>query len=73
MTSKLETIGPSETAKDAAKKMLEKNVSSLIVIDHNEQTVGIITERDITRGVCIHDSISRVQGASSYVFPRGHN
>jgi signal-transduction protein with cAMP-binding, CBS, and nucleotidyltransferase domain len=59
MTSKLETIGLSETAKDAAKKMLEKNVSSLIVVDHNEQTVGIITERDITRGVCIHDSISK--------------
>ena len=39
--------------------MLEKNVGSLIVIDHDEQTVGIITERDITRGVCIHDSISK--------------
>ena len=59
MTSKLETIGLSETAKDAAKKMLEKNVSSLIVVDHDEQTIGIITERDITRGVCIHDSISK--------------
>lgn len=59
MTSKIETIGVSETSKDAAKKMLEKNISSLIVVDHDEQTVGIITERDITRGVCIHDSISK--------------
>ena len=55
MTTRLQTIGMSETAKDAAKKMVDKNVSSLVVIDDDNQTVGIITERDITRGVCIHD------------------
>ncbi|MGA8403551.1 MAG: CBS domain-containing protein [Nitrososphaeraceae archaeon] len=59
MTTKLETVGVSETGKDAAKKMVDKNVSSLVVIDHDKQTVGIITERDIARGVCIHDSISK--------------
>ncbi|MGB8102437.1 MAG: CBS domain-containing protein, partial [Nitrososphaeraceae archaeon] len=45
MTTRLQTIGMSETAKDAAKKMVDKNVSSLIVIDDDNQTVGIITER----------------------------
>jgi signal-transduction protein with cAMP-binding, CBS, and nucleotidyltransferase domain len=59
MTTRLQTIGISETAKDAAKKMVDKNVSSLIVIDDDNQTVGIITERDITRGVCIHDVASK--------------
>ncbi|MFI5424381.1 MAG: CBS domain-containing protein [Nitrososphaeraceae archaeon] len=59
MTTRLQTIGMSETAKDAAKKMVDKNVSSLIVIDDDNQTVGIITERDITRGVCIHDVASK--------------
>ena len=58
MTTRLQTIGKSETAKDAAKKMVDKNVSSLVVID-DDQTVGIITERDITRGVCIHDVASK--------------
>jgi signal-transduction protein with cAMP-binding, CBS, and nucleotidyltransferase domain len=58
MTTRLQTIGMSETAKDAAKKMVDKNVSSLVVID-DDQTVGIITERDITRGVCIHDVTSK--------------
>ena len=29
MTTRLQTIGMSETAKDAAKKMVDKNVSSL--------------------------------------------
>jgi signal-transduction protein with cAMP-binding, CBS, and nucleotidyltransferase domain len=59
MTTRLQTIGMSETAKDAAKKMVDKNVSSLVVIDDDNQTVGIITERDITRGVCIHDVASK--------------
>jgi signal-transduction protein with cAMP-binding, CBS, and nucleotidyltransferase domain len=59
MTTRLQTIGRSETAKDAATKMVEKNVSSLVVIDDDNQIVGIITERDITRGVCIHDVASK--------------
>ena len=59
MSTKLETIRTSESAKEAAKKMLDKNVSSLVVIDEDGQAIGIVTERDITRGVCIHDVLSK--------------
>jgi signal-transduction protein with cAMP-binding, CBS, and nucleotidyltransferase domain len=59
MTTKLETIGVSETAKNAAKKMMDKNVGSLLVVDHDDLTVGIVTERDIVRGVCTHDGNSK--------------
>ncbi|HJY14488.1 MAG TPA: CBS domain-containing protein [Nitrososphaeraceae archaeon] len=59
MSTKLETIGKYENAKEAAKKMLDKNVSSLVVVDDDRQSVGIVTERDITRGVCIHDIPSK--------------
>jgi signal-transduction protein with cAMP-binding, CBS, and nucleotidyltransferase domain len=59
MSTKLETIRSFETAKDAAKKMVDKNVSSLIVVDNDGQPVGIITERDIARGVCTHDASSK--------------
>lgn len=59
MTTKLETIGVSETAKDAAKKMMDKNVGSLLVVDHDDLIVGIVTERDIVRGVCTHDGNSK--------------
>jgi signal-transduction protein with cAMP-binding, CBS, and nucleotidyltransferase domain len=59
MSTKLLTIGMTETAKDAAKKMMDKNVSSLLVVDRDNLTVGIITERDIVRGVCIHDGNSK--------------
>lgn len=59
MSTRLESIRTSESAKEAAKKMLEKNVSSLVVVDEDGQAIGIITERDIARGVCIHDVISK--------------
>ena len=59
MSTKLETIGRYESAKEAAKKMLDKKVSSLVVVDEEGQSIGIVTERDITRGVCIHDVLSK--------------
>ena len=42
MSTKLETIGKYESAKDAAKKMLDKNISSLVVIDEDGQSIGIV-------------------------------
>lgn len=59
MTTKIETIRASDTAKDAANKMMDKNVSSLLVLDGNDYIVGIVTERDIVRGVCTHDRNSK--------------
>jgi signal-transduction protein with cAMP-binding, CBS, and nucleotidyltransferase domain len=59
MSTGLESIRTSESAKEAAKKMLDKNVSSLLVVDEDGQAIGIITERDIARGVCIHDVLSQ--------------
>ncbi len=59
MSTRLESIRMSESAKEAAKKMLDKNVSSLLVVDEDGQAIGIITERDIARGVCIHDVLSK--------------
>jgi signal-transduction protein with cAMP-binding, CBS, and nucleotidyltransferase domain len=59
MSTRLESIRTSESAKEAAKKMLDKNVSSLLAVDEDGQAIGIITERDIARGVCIHDVLSK--------------
>ena len=46
MTSKVETISPSNTTKEAARKMHDLHIGSLPVVDNN-QLVGIITDRDI--------------------------
>ena len=58
MTVKIETIGLEETAQMAAKRMKDKNVSSLVVVDRNDQAIGIVTERDLVREVCIQDASS---------------
>ena len=52
MTERLETINPSDTAQEAAKKMRDKKVSSLVVTDVEDKPVGIVTERDLVRQVC---------------------
>ena len=54
ITEKLETINISSSAQEASKKMRDKNVSSLVVIDNinnNKPTgipLGIITPTDFT-------------------------
>jgi CBS domain-containing protein len=52
MTERLETISPSDTAQEAAKKMRDKKVSSLVVTDVEDKPIGIVTERDLVRQVC---------------------
>ncbi len=55
MSERLETINLLNTAQEAAIKMSDKNVSSLVVLDDNGRAVGIITERDLARRVCTKD------------------
>jgi CBS domain-containing protein len=61
MTKKLETIAILSSAQEAAKKMRDKNVSSLLVIDNNNNSkpIGIVTERDLVRKVCVNDASSK--------------
>lgn len=59
MTQKIETIGTLSSAQEAAKKMRDNNVSSLVVIDDiNNKPTGIVTERDLVRKVCVNDRSS---------------
>jgi CBS domain-containing protein len=55
MRKKLVTIKESACVQEAANKMKEKNVSSLVVVDGNGRPVGLITERDLVRKICIRD------------------
>jgi CBS domain-containing protein len=63
MTKKFETIAISNSAQEAAKKMRDKNISSLLVIDDNNsknsKPIGIVTERDLVRKVCVNDASSK--------------
>jgi CBS domain-containing protein len=55
MRTKLETVNQSRTAQEASKRMRDKRVSSLVVIDEEEAPIGIVTERDLVRQVCSKD------------------
>jgi CBS domain-containing protein len=56
MTEKLERISTISSAQEASKKMRDKNVSSLIVIEaNNNKPTGIVTERDLVRKACVRD------------------
>lgn len=59
MTQKLETIKSSASAQDAAKRMNDKRISSLVVTDETDIAIGIVTERDLVRRICVHDASSK--------------
>ena len=60
MTEKLKTIDSFSTAQEASKKMRDSNVSSLVVVDNrnSNKPIGIVTERDLVRKVCVNDANS---------------
>jgi len=61
MTKELETIEEASSVLDAAKRMRDTNVSSLVVVDKEGKPRGIVTERDIVRKACVNDvSTSKV-------------
>ena len=56
MRKRLVTIDSSASAQDVAKKMKDKDVSSLIVIDRDGKPQGLVTERDLVTKVCINET-----------------
>ena len=51
MTKKIVTIKQEKTGLDAVKLMSDHGISSLIV-ENNQEPIGIITERDIVSKIC---------------------
>src|SRR5712691_10209566 len=59
MTTRMEGICPSSSVQGAAKKMTDRDVCSLVVIDDKDSKVlGLIPERDIFRNVCVYNNVS---------------
>jgi CBS domain-containing protein len=57
MSEKIQTIASSSSAQAAAKRMKDKEVSSLLVVDNN-RAIGIVTEGDLIRKICVNDENS---------------
>jgi CBS domain-containing protein len=58
MRKRLETIGDLASVQDAARKMKDKDVSSLIVVDRDGKPQGLVTERDLVTKVCVNDAFT---------------
>ena len=72
MTRRVETISAASSVQDAAKKMKDKDISSLVVVDDRNKPLGLITERDIVRKVAsIYDgvTISSMKNTDILSFP----
>ncbi len=55
MRKRLETIEATSSVQQTAKKMKNKNVSSLLVVDEKGKPQGIVSERDLVTKVCTTD------------------
>jgi CBS domain-containing protein len=65
MSTKLETIDVTKNAQEAAKKMNEKRISSVLVVggdNKSEEPIGIVTERDLVIRVCAAGTSSKDVG-----------
>ena len=49
------TVAESASTQDTARIMNDKKVSSLVILDEDNNPVGLVTERDLVRKVCIND------------------
>ena len=62
MTRDVLLVDPSDTIGEAAQKMTERGVGSVVVSDYGRM-IGILTERDVMRAVAgrVHSSEARVR------------
>lgn len=58
MTTEVETIEPDASMTDAARRMSETNIGSLVIVDENESPTGIITRTDIVEFTAALESAS---------------
>ncbi|HJR84584.1 MAG TPA: CBS domain-containing protein [Nitrososphaeraceae archaeon] len=49
------TIRESDSIQDTARLMSDKKISALLITDINDNPVGLVTERDLARKVCVND------------------
>ena len=55
MRKRVDTIKETASIQETAKKMKDKKVSSLLVLDIDGKPIGLVTERDLVRKACIND------------------
>jgi len=59
MTRKVETVSQEMSVIEAAKKMADKKIGSIVVVDEKGLPVGIVTERDVLYNIVAKNRIAR--------------
>lgn len=55
--SRVVTIRPQQSVRDALRLLAEHNIGALVVVDEREQPEGILSERDIVRALARNEDI----------------
>jgi CBS domain-containing protein len=69
MTTRIITTEWKENVMDTAKKMIERNISSIAITDQNNRIIGILTERDIVKIVANGVPASGITAGSLMSYP----
>ncbi len=69
MTTRMITIGWKDSVMDAAKRMIERNISSIAITDDKGRVIGILTERDIVKIVANGVPASGITAGSLMSYP----
>jgi CBS domain-containing protein len=71
MVKRIVTMDAKRSIADAAKKMKEREIGSVIVVNAKRQAVGIVTERDIVRravakGIAYKEPLSKIMSKAIF-------
>ncbi|HEX7033673.1 MAG TPA: CBS domain-containing protein [Nitrososphaera sp.] len=69
MTTRMVTMGWKDSVFDAAKRMIERNISSLAITGDNDRIIGILTERDVVKVVASGMSPRDITAGSLMSYP----
>ncbi len=69
MTTKMITMGWKDSVLDAAKRMMERNISSIAITDDKDRIIGILTERDVVKAVANGVPPSGITAGSLMSYP----
>jgi CBS domain-containing protein len=58
MSRNLEYASMTDSLQESVRKMTDKDVSSLVIVDMNKIPIGLVTERDIVRKGCSREELN---------------
>ncbi len=61
------SVGPEETLEGAARLLSERRIGSVLVRDGSGEVLGILSERDVVRGIALHGAAALAMPVSGFM------